>query len=124
MKKQVAFLKNCGKVDAFVRAKYTVLVKDAKGETLKLDAATLNALANVIGTDAHWKAGTDGWMYYDKVVKQGEKTGFLLTAVELSGPSITNEFANCSIEVAVQAQAVQAANNKTTAMEAKGWPEI
>ena len=116
-----AFVEN-QEADAFVRAKYTVLVKEANGDALKLDAETLKSLVSVTGTDARWKAGTDGWMYYDEVVKRDAVTGYLLTTVELSGPNITNEFANCSIEVAVQAQAVQAANNGNSAIAAQGWP--
>ena len=51
-----------------------------------------------------------------------EYTEELMTKVSFSGPGMTNEYQGCTIEVTITAQAVQADNNKTTVLEALGWP--
>ena len=64
----------------------------------------------------------DGWWYYGSAVKSGEPTTALMTEVEFDGPNMTNEYQNCTVEIIVNAQAVQVANNKASALEANGWP--
>ena len=65
----------------------------------------------------------DGWWYCINAVKNGKATEALMTKVVFDGPNMTNEYQNCTVEIHVNAQAVQSANNKTTVLEAKGWPE-
>jgi len=45
----------------------------------------------------------------------------LFWEVVFSGVNMTNEYQNCTIEIDVDAQAVQTANNGSSVLEAAGW---
>ena len=122
-----AFVENLD-ADAYIRAKYTLQVRDPKGKVIQLTQAELEDLIIVTGTDSRWKDCGDGWLYYSEVLNNSDKktTGYLLTTVELSGPNITSKYAGCSFDVIVQAQAVQAKNNQPKVegnlSTLGGWP--
>lgn len=122
-----AFVEN-KQADAYIRAKYTLQAKDPQGNVLQLEEEALKDLVIVTGTDSRWKDYGDGWLYYSEALNNSDKntTGYLLTTVELSGPNITNAYANYSFEVIVQAQAVQAKNNNPAVAgdlsTLSGWP--
>ena len=46
----------------------------------------------------------------------------LMNKVSFDGPTMNNDYQGCTVKVIITAQAVQADNNKTTVLEALGWP--
>lgn len=65
----------------------------------------------------------DGYYYYNRPLAPGAVTTPLFTKVSFS-TQMGNEYQNATAAVKVAAQAVQTANNGTTALTANGWPEI
>ena len=70
----------------------------------------------------------DGWTqqgdyyYYNKAVAPEEVTAVLFTTVTFD-KTMGNEYQNTKAHIIVNAQAVQTANNGSSALEAKGWPK-
>ena len=109
--------------DAYVRAQFHITVLDADGDKINPDKLPNLEKAIVIECGADWEPGEDGWYYYAEPLKVGQVTPPLFSEVVFDGPNMTNEYQNCTVTVDVIAQAVQAANNGDSAMDAQGWPE-
>ena len=107
---------------SFVRAKLVLTLKDAAGKEMEITSETMEKIIHLAMNAQDWTE-KDGWWYYGSAVNTGEATKPLMTGVSFDGFNITNEYQNCTLEIYVCAQAVQAANNGNTAMEAAGWPE-
>lgn len=112
---KIAEIKNTGASDAWVRVKVEKNIK-LQGEGTP-DTALVELNLNL--TD--WTQGKDGYLYYNKVLKPGEVTEPLFTAVTFN-VTMGNEYQNATATVDVAAHAVQTANNGDTVMDAKGWP--
>ena len=112
---KIAEIKNTGASDAWVRVKVEKSIK-LQGEGTP-DTALVELNLNL--TD--WTLGEDGYLYYNKVLKPGEVTEPLFTAVTFN-VTMGNEYQNATATVDVVAHAVQTANNGDTVMDAKGWP--
>ncbi len=112
---KIAEIKNTGASDAWVRVKVEKNIK-LQGEGTP-DTALVELNLNL--TD--WTLGEDGYLYYNKVLKPGEVTEPLFTAVTFN-VTMGNEYQNATATVDVAAQAVQTTNNGDTVMDAKGWP--
>ena len=112
---KIAEIKNTGASDAWVRVKVEKNIK-LQGEGTP-DTALVELNLNL--TD--WTLGEDGYLYYNKVLKPGEVTEPLFTAVTFN-VTMGNEYQNATATVDVSAQAVQTANNGDTVMDAAGWP--
>lgn len=112
---KIAEIKNTGASDAWVRVKVEKNIK-LQGEGTP-DTALVELNLNL--TD--WTLGEDGYLYYNKVLKPGEVTEPLFTAVTFN-VTMGNEYQNATATVDVVAHAVQTANNGDTVMDAKGWP--
>lgn len=65
----------------------------------------------------------DGYYYYNQPLQPGATTTPLFTTVRFS-TAMGNEYQNADAAVKVTAQAVQTANNGTSALTAAGWPAI
>ncbi len=63
----------------------------------------------------------DGWYYYNADVSPGAITEVLFDKVKFA-PEMGNAYQGCKANLSVYAQAVQTANNGTSATEAAGWP--
>ena len=63
-----------------------------------------------------------GFYYYFRALQPGEKTEPLFTKVTFA-PEMGNEYMNATVEIAVQAQAVQSDNNGYDPLFALGWTE-
>ena len=116
---------NVGASDAWIRISLDLSIKSAKGEDLPLVFGTNNAPVLVLGfaSQSGWTAEqNDGYYYYEQTVAPDAVTGILLESVTLA-PDITNEYQGCTINVVVNAQAVQSKNNGSTWQQAAGWPE-
>lgn len=108
---------------SWVRAKIDVVIKKGDDE-MDLTEEQLDALLDInlnLGTaPGQWTDGGDGWYYYNTPVEKGEATEPLFKHVHFSGPNMTNEYQNCTVEVNVTAQATQFANNEER--NEKSWP--
>lgn len=111
---KIAEVKNTGASDAWVRVKVEKNIK-LQGEG-KPDTGLVELTLNT----ADWTE-KDGYYYYTKVLKPGEVTAPIFTAVTFK-PDMGNEYQNATATVDVTAQAVQTANNGATVMDAQGWP--
>ena len=110
------------KASAYVRMKYEIIVWDAEGKEMELDEQTLTSIVGITPDEEHWTE-KDGWWYFKEALAGGKTTEPLFTEVVFSGPEMTNEYQNCTVEIHITAEAVQAANNGKTVWEAVGWPE-
>ena len=108
---------------SYIRAQFAVTVKDAEGQVMELDQAILESIISIVPNNEYWLTGQadDGWYYYKDVVGTDKVTEPLFWEVVFSGVNMTNEYQNCTIEIDVDAQAVQAANNGSNVLEAAGW---
>lgn len=106
---------------AWVRANYTVTVRDAQGRIFDLSAEEMDKILQVQSGSAKWSY-KEGWWYYSEALTAGKTTESLFNQVTFSGPEMGNEYQNCTIVINVNAQAVQKANNGTSALTAAGWP--
>ena len=111
---KIAEIKNTGASDAWVR------VKVEKNIKLQGEGTSDTSLVELTLNTADWTE-KDGYYYYTKVLKPGEVTAPIFTAVTFK-PDMGNEYQNATATVDVVAQAVQTANNGATVMDAQGWP--
>ena len=111
---KIAEIKNTGASDAWVRVKVEKSIK------LKGEGTPDTGLVELALNTADWTE-KDGYYYYTKVLKPGEVTAPIFTAVTFK-PDMGNEYQNATATVDVTAQAVQTANNGATVMDAQGWP--
>ena len=111
---KIAEIKNTGASDAWVR------VKVEKNIKLQGEGTSDTGLVELALNTADWTE-KDGYYYYTKVLKPGEVTAPIFTAVTFK-PDMGNEYQNATATVDVTAQAVQTANNGATVMDAQGWP--
>lgn len=70
---------------------------------------------------ANWTLGDDGYYYYNSALNASETTLPVFSHVTLS-KDMDNRYQDCTIHVIVAAQAVQTANNGSSALTAAGWP--
>lgn len=106
---------------AWVRMCFEVTVFDEAGEVMDVPDDELEKLI-VIATDGESWAYQDGWWYWNGAVNPGKSTAPLFEAVEFAG-TMGNSYQGSTVTIDVTAQAVQAANNGESALDAAGWPE-
>lgn len=116
VKKIVVVSGEDGTADAWVRVKFTKSIQLAAGKQgeVNLDLIKLN-----IDT-SKWEL-KDGWYYYKEAVKAGQEAAPALLSVEFD-KTMDNTYQGATATVDVLAQAVQCANNGTSAQTAGGWP--
>lgn len=107
---------------SFIRVKLELTLLDGEEQVMDIDAEEMEKIIHLIMNTQDWTE-KDGWWYYGAAVNTNEATLPLMTAVEFDGPNMTNEYQNCTVLIDVTAQAVQTANNGTSAIDALGWPE-
>lgn len=114
--------------EAWVRARVTQAITPAPGiEKLPplydADGAEVPAVSYDLGEG--WLAGEDGWYYYAKPVPKGSSTAELFRQVDFA-KEMGNDYQNCTVQLTVEAQAVQTASNKVpeggSVLDVKGWP--
>ena len=120
---KIATVKNL-EAESYIRAKFEVVITDADGKEMSLSPETLASIITLTmnGDDWRTKDGDSTWWYYNAPVTTGESTEPFFTEVVFDGPNMTSEYQNCTVEVIVTTQAVQTANNGTSALDAAGWP--
>ncbi len=113
---KIAEVRNTGASPAWVRVKVEKKITLAEGVTGTPDES-------LVTLDLDLSAWTeqDGWYYYGEPLRPGEATPPLFTTVGFAA-SMQNVYQNSTAEVTVTAQAVQTANNGSSALSAAGWP--
>ncbi len=105
--------------EAWIRVRVVKEVRSAEEEELNADLIGLNIQSGWVEKD--------GYYYYTKPVATGESTPHLFTEVKFDGPGMDNDYQNCTISIAIFADAVQTANNPIPeggdVTGVKGWPE-
>ncbi len=107
-------VENTGASAAYVRVRVQKDVRLPEGTAGDAAAVTLD-----INTQ-DWTA-RDGYYYYNKPLQPGERTPYLFTEVRFAA-EMDARYGGAQVEVRVQAEATQAANNGQSALEAAGWP--
>ena len=117
---KIAEIKNTGASAAWVRVKLTPAIELA--DAVLPDGFTVNTglVKPDVNTD-DWTEGEDGYFYYKEALKPGETTAPVLNSVTFD-VAMGNEYQGATATVTVTAQAVQTANNGTSAQTASGWP--
>ena len=117
---KIAEIKNTGASAAWVRVKLTPAIELA--DAVLPDGFTVNTgLVKPDVNTADWTEGEDGYFYYKEALKPGETTAPVLNSVTFD-VAMGNEYQGATATVTVTAQAVQTANNGTSAQTASGWP--
>ena len=96
----------------------TTVTKIVPTESITPDASLVELACNT----ADWTE-KDGYYYYNKVLKPGEVTAPVCTAVSFHA-DMSNAYQNATATIDIFAQATQSANNGNTAMDAQGWPKV
>lgn len=108
--------------DAWIRVKVTV---SCEGKEIPASVMSID-----YNTTDWYRDPADPTVYYYRTMLPGPKNGVaeettpLFTTVSFSGANMDNSYMNKSIEILVQAQGVQYANNGTAVLEAAGWPDF
>lgn len=105
-----------GTADAWVRVKFTKSIQLAAGKQGEVDFGLIK-----LNTGANWIDGKDGWFYYNAPVKANQEAAPALLSVQFDA-TMGNAYQGATATVDVLAQAVQCANNGTSAQTASGWP--
>lgn len=107
---------------ALVRISYDLVLTDKDGNVIDISEEELQKHIIITPDLESWevKAEFDGWYYYKSVLESSTTTAPLFEKVSFS-PDMGNEFQNTILKVNVHAEAVQAANNAPTAIDAVGW---
>ena len=128
---KIVEVENTGTGDAWVRVWLNVSVAEKLTATNKtpvclpltitVDGREVDVVELDLNTD-DWTPGEDGYYYYNSKLGAGKTSAELFTTVEFH-PNMGNEYQNCQAIIDVAVEAVQVANNGTSAMTALGWPE-
>lgn len=110
--------------EAYIRAKFEILITGTDGGIMEINPETLSEIITLTMNEDSWvrKDGDSEWWYYNAPVEEDASTEAFFTEVVFDGTNMTNEYQNCTVEIAVKAQGVQTANNGSNVMEAAGWP--
>ena len=114
---KVVYGDNTGTMDVWLRVKLVKIITPAEGVEAELNFEKITLDINT----ADWTE-KDGYYYYNKALRPGEKSVPLFTNVHF-GAELGNEYMNAKAEIEVTMQAVQANNNGDSALTATGWPE-
>lgn len=105
--------------DAWVRVKITKKIVKADNNNGD-DALIIMQYNNQNSCNTNWTY-QDGYYYYKTPLAANNTTVPLFDEIVFS-PTMGNEYQNSKATVTIHAQAVQTANNGSTVLEAKGWP--
>ena len=121
---KVVTVENTGGKDAWVRLQVGKSYELATPVTrASLDQARAEEeLIHLLINSEDWTE-KDGWYYYNKILKPGETSAPLFTAIMLDY-KLGNVWQGATVTIQVDMGAVQSANNGSTVLEAAGWPEL
>ncbi len=102
--------------EAWIRAKLTMTLYDPQGKTVNIPAGELEQLV-VLGGEASGWTYFEGWWYYESPLATGETTTPLIESVTFSGAKMDNRYQLCTLDIDIDAQAVQKIHNGNTVWE-------
>ncbi len=114
---KIAEVKNTGPEPVWVRVSVEKIIQFAEGTEGTPDVGLLHLSFD----ETAWTL-SGGYYYYNAVLNPGETTAPLFSSITFD-ENMDNIYQNSTATVDVNAQAVQAANNGATALDAVGWPE-
>lgn len=119
---KIVSVKNIGD-EAWIRVKVDTTILDSQGNELPQTIGDISVVSyEVSSTD--WFS-SNGYYYYKDSVQMNESTNILFDEVRFA-KEMGNEYQNCRIEIDIDAQAVQTANNPIPAggdvSDIPGWP--
>jgi len=104
----------------YVRTRYEIVIKDSSNRELPVK----DGMIVIVPNTEFWSTKEDeDWFYYNAPIADGAATQPLFSEVRFDGPTITNEYQNCTVQILVYVQAVQSDHNGATALEAENWPK-
>ncbi|MDO5041372.1 MAG: SipW-dependent-type signal peptide-containing protein [Peptoniphilus sp.] len=115
---KIVSVKNTGNSEAWIRVKVKSEFQTATGTSSETEMADAEINYHLSGD---WSLGNDGYYYYENPLPAGEVTSVLFDKVTFSS-EMGNKYQNSTMKIVVYAEAVQAANNGSTVLEAQGWP--
>lgn len=120
---KIVTVENTGTAPAWVRVKLTpTITLDANNPQAKNVTPDTSLVKLETGDADVWEYNqTDGYYYYTKKLEAGKTTNPVLTKVTFD-VTMGNAYQGATATVDVEAQAVQCANNGTSALTASGWP--
>lgn len=115
---KIVEVKNTGASAAYIRVRVEKEILLTEGVEGEADPGLM-----IIDFDETcWEKGEDGFYYYKQALKPGAVTEPLFASVSFD-TAMGNIYQNSTARVDVTAYAVQTANNGSSALDAKGWPE-
>lgn len=109
------FIFNKGTADLYARVRAVVTVTGANNQSL-------SAQYVAIRPGSSWTL-KNGWYYYNSKLSPGNKNQAVLFIDSVHfDKNMPNEYQGCTVHVKIEAQAVQAKNNGSSALNAAGWP--
>lgn len=106
---------NTGESPAYVRVKVGKEIVLSNGSSENVDSSLIYYNTNT----KDWTE-KDGYYYYREAVEPNTETTPLFTTVTFD-KEMGNMYQNCTAHINVSADAVQVANNGSSALEAAGW---
>jgi len=120
---KIVKVKNTGSGDAWIRIQVTPSIKNASGEELPLEFGEEKIPVMEYDIfEEHWIDGGDGYYYHKEAIQADEFTEVLFEEVDFNA-AMGNDYQNTIANILIDVQAVQAANNGASVMEAEGWPK-
>ena len=113
---RIVRVKNICKEPAFLRVKIALEVETEQ------QTAPAAGYVSVQGTNDAWVQQGE-WLYYDHALQPGQQTENLMQSLCFDIDKLTSDYAGADVNLRVEAQAVQAKHNGTSAMQAQGWPK-
>lgn len=118
---KIVTVKNTGGVDFYTRIAVTGIVTLESGKTEPMDMKKIRLDID----EEHWTKQGDYYYYYRPLLAMGEDgtvdvTEPLFTTVTFTG-ALGNKYQNATVEIHVDAQAVQSRNNTDSPLTAAGW---
>ena len=113
---KIVTVENTGASDVWVRIKVDKTILLASGEEIP------NPEVMELDINPEFWTEQDGYYYYKSPLAPGYSTRELFTTVTFDAVKMDNDYQNCKATIEVKADAVQVANNGTTALTAAGWP--
>lgn len=117
---KIVSVQNTGADEAWIRVKVSQEILGADGTELPLVLDGNIPVMTFTADSGRWTL-RDGWYYYHAPVAPGAVTDVLFDEVQFA-PEMGNDYAGCKTNLSIYAQAVQTANNGSTALNAAGWP--
>lgn len=120
--KKVQFV-NTGSADVFLRVSYGETWTYREGEQsviLPNEPEGKEAARKLWNADGSWQERGDNWIYYTKVLKAGERTPYILTAVDFGETSslADQRYLTAGYELYFRTETVQASGQMQVAQDA------